>query len=181
RQGEYWKKAFEDEPDILDLPTDFSRPAIKSFAGAQESFVIPHQHKERIVAISRENNTTPFVVMLSVIKALLSRLSGQHDIVVGTSTAGRRYADIESVNGMFINTLPIRTMFSDEYSFIQLLHAVREASINAFEEQDFQFEELLDNLALTRDMSRNPLFDIMFVYQNIEAQEFSIPGITISP
>ncbi len=180
-QSDYWRKVFEDEVPVLDIPTDYARPPLKSFEGAQKTFSISEKNKNRIIEISRKNKTTPFVVLLAIIKILLSRLSGQNDLVVGTSSAGRNHADLENVIGMFINTLPIRSRFTDEFSFIQLIDSVRDASVNAFRNQDFQFEELLENLILMRDTSRNPLFDIMFIYQNIESGEFSIPGVSIKP
>lgn len=181
KHSEYWLKVFDEEPPVLDLPADFTRPPVKSYDGAQESFTISRSNKDKISAISHQHKTTPFVIFLSIIKVLLSKLSGQHDVVVGTSTAGRSHADMENAIGMFINTLPIRSKFTEEYSFTQLLNTVRDASINAFQHQDFQFEELLETLSLTRDPSRNPLFDIMFIFQNIEASDFSIPGVTINP
>ncbi len=181
KQSDYWMQLFEDEPPVIDIPTDFSRPAVKSFDGAEESFVIPQKIKNRIIEMSRENKTTPFVILLSIINVLLSRLSGQSDLVIGTSTAGRNHADLERIIGMFINTLPIRSRFTDEFSFVQLINTVKDATINAFQNQDFQFEELLEKITLIRDTSRNPLFDIMFMYQNIEGGEFDIPGVNMRP
>ena len=166
RQETFWLQEFTEEVSVLDLPTDYPRPPVQSFAGRQARFELSSEVTKGLSEIAHSENATLFMVTLAVYKILLMKLSGQEDIVVGTATAGRKHTDLESIIGMFVNTLALRSYPSGEKSFKQFLKEVREKTINAFENDGFQFEDLLEKLDVKRDMSRNPLFDVMFVLQN---------------
>jgi len=128
-----------------------------------------------------EHETTMYTVLLAVYYVFLAKLSGGEDIVVGTPTAGRVHADLESIIGMFVNTLSIRNYPKKEKSFREFLQEVKTRTLAAFENQDYQFEDLIEKLDLKRDMSRSPLFDVMFSLQNMELTEIEIPGLKLNP
>ncbi|MCP5052975.1 MAG: hypothetical protein GY940_37750, partial [bacterium] len=117
------------------------------------------------------------MVLSAVINLLLARLSGGEDIVVGTPSAGRRHADLENIIGMFINTLPLRNYPRQERGFKDFLKEVGERTLSAFENQDYPFEDLVEHLVVERDTGRNPLFDVMFVLENIERVAEDNPGL----
>ncbi|MCP5050987.1 MAG: plipastatin synthetase, partial [bacterium] len=162
KQSEYWLKEFSGDIPVLELPTDYARPREQSFAGDRVRFDITARELEAIRDLAVQNEATLFMVTLSIYTILLSRLSGQEDILVGTPTAGRRYAQLEPIMGMFVNTLVLQNTCPGEISFNQLLAEVRMRALSAFENQDFQFEDLLEQAAVHRDTGRNPLFDVMF-------------------
>jgi len=167
KQEEYWLKEFKGELPVLNLPIDFARPAIQSFAGQEISFTLSAAQVKGLYGIARSEGTTIFMVLLVVFKIFLSKLSGQEDIVVGTPIAGRKHADLEQIIGMFANTLALRNQPAGEKTCRQFLRELRENSLKVFENQDYQFEELVEKIEVQRDLSRNPLFDIMFVFQTL--------------
>ncbi|MFP7694024.1 plipastatin non-ribosomal peptide synthetase PpsC, partial [Bacillus subtilis] len=131
--------------------------------------------------LARENGSTLYMVLLAAYTAFLSRLSGQEDIIVGSPIAGRPHKDLEPILGMFVNTLALRTRPEGGKPFVQYLQEVRETALEAFEHQDYPFEELVDKLELTRDMSRNPLFDVMFVLQNMDQESLELDELCLKP
>ncbi|MGG0119834.1 plipastatin non-ribosomal peptide synthetase PpsD, partial [Bacillus subtilis] len=165
-QGAYWLKQLEGELPVLDLPADHARPPVRSFAGDKVSFTLDQEVASGLHKLARENGSTLYMVLLAAYTAFLSRLSGQEDIIVGSPIAGRPHKDLEPILGMFVNTLALRTRPEGGKPFVQYLQEVRETALEAFEHQDYPFEELVDKLELTRDMSRNPVFDAMLVVQN---------------
>jgi non-ribosomal peptide synthetase component F len=112
------------------------------------------------------------MVLLAVYYVLLEKYTGQKDIVVGSPIAGRHHEDLQQIVGMFVNTLVLRNYPTEEKTFRQFLAEVRENSLQAFDNQDYQFEMLVDRLNLARDLSRNPLFDVMFVLHNADGREY---------
>jgi non-ribosomal peptide synthetase component F len=119
--------------------------------------------------------------MLAVFYVLLSKLSGQEDIVIGTPVVGRRHADFEHVVGMFVNTLALRNYPIGAKTFKEFLDDVRQGVLKAFDNQDYQFESLLEDLELKRDMSRNPLFDVLFALQKFDIPRLQLPGWQLTP
>ncbi|PWI59106.1 plipastatin synthetase, partial [Bacillus subtilis] len=160
-QEAYWLKQLEGELPVLDLPADYARPPVRSFAGDKVSFTLDQEVASGLHKLARENGSTLYMVLLAAYTAFLSRLSGQEDIIVGSPIAGRPHKDLEPILGMFVNTLALRTRPEGGKPFVQYLQEVRETALEAFEHQDYPFEELVDKLELTRDMSRNPVFDAM--------------------
>ena len=166
---------------MLQLPTDYPRPAVQQFLGDRVSFSLDRELTAGLRRLAEETETTMYMVLLTAYKALLFRYTGQEDLIVGTPVAGRGHADLERVMGLFVNTLALRSYPSGEKTFVSFLQEVKEQLLEAFQHQDYPFEMLVEQLALTRDASRNPLFDTMFVLQNTENQSLELPGVRISP
>ncbi|WP_459198572.1 plipastatin non-ribosomal peptide synthetase PpsC [Bacillus subtilis] len=180
-QEAYWLKQLEGELPVLDLPADHARPPVRSFAGDKVSFTLDQEVTSGLHKLARENGSTLYMVLLAAYTAFLSRLSGQEDIIVGSPIAGRPHKDLEPILGMFVNTLALRTRPEGGKPFAQYLQEVRETALEAFEHQDYPFEELVDKLELTRDMSRNPLFDVMFVLQNMDQESLELDELCLKP
>ena len=180
-QEAYWLKQLEGELPVLDLPADHARPPVRSFAGDKVSFTLEPEVASGLHKLARENGSTLYMVLLAAYTAFLSRLSGQEDIIVGSPIAGRPHKDLEPILGMFVNTLALRTRPEGGKPFVQYLQEVRETAMEAFEHQDYPFEELVDKLELTRDMSRNPLFDVMFVLQNMDQESLELDELCLKP
>ncbi len=180
-QETYWIKEFETEIPILDLPIDYSRPLTQSFEGNCLSFELSSEIVGSLKAISVEAGATLYMVLLSLYNIFLSKISNREDIVIGTPIAGRRHADLENIIGMFVNTLALRNYPSSDKKFIDFLAEVKVRTLKAFENQEYQYEYLVEKLTITRDTSHNPLFDTMFVLQNTGIREIEIPGLKLSP
>jgi len=181
QQQDYWLKEFEGEIPVLHLPTDFPRPAIQVFEGSAIGFGISREETTAFNQITLEQGVTLFMLILAVTNIFLSKLSSQEDIVIGTPIAGRRHTDLEQVMGMFVNTLALRNYPEGEKTFKAFLNELKEKTLDALENQDYPFEDLVEQAAVTRDMSRNPLFDVMFVMQNVEFGKIEIPGLQLMP
>ncbi|UQZ41392.1 plipastatin non-ribosomal peptide synthetase PpsC [Bacillus subtilis] len=180
-QEAYWLKQLAGELPVLDLPADHARPPVRSFAGDKVLFTLDQEVASGLHKLARENGSTLYMVLLAAYTAFLSRLSGQEDIIVGSPIAGRPHKDLEPILGMFVNTLALRTRPEGGKPFVQYLQEVRETALEAFEHQDYPFEELVDKLELTRDMSRNPLFDVMFVLQNMDQESLELDELCLKP
>ncbi|HLP46244.1 MAG TPA: amino acid adenylation domain-containing protein, partial [Candidatus Kapabacteria bacterium] len=179
KQATYWLKEFAGDIPVLGLPLDYERPSLQSFEGSSIDFSIDEKTFLPLKHLALEEEATVFMVVLAVFNILLAKLSGQEQIIVGTPTSGRRHARLEPVIGMFLNTLVIRNFPQDEKTFKEFLKDVKEKALNAFENQDYQFEDLVEHVSVTRDISRNPLFDVMFNLDNINVRPGKIPEIII--
>ena len=175
----YWKRRLEGAPTILDLPTDFPRPPVQTFRGASHSFFLQRSLYEAVQSLCQREGVTPFMALLAAFEVLLYRYSGQRDMLVGTPVANRQHVETEGLVGCFANTLVLRGELSDEQTFEELLRATRASSLEAFAHQDAPFEHLVDELQAQRDMSRNPLFQVMFVLQNAPMGEMRLCGLTL--
>ncbi|MGB7605328.1 MAG: condensation domain-containing protein, partial [Lutisporaceae bacterium] len=181
KQEEYWLKAFQGEVPVLNMPTDYQRPVMQSFEGDNISFTIEKEISHKLKEICRETGTTTYMVLLAAYNVLLSKYSGQEDIIIGTPISGRPHADLENIIGIFVNTLAMRNFPEGNKSFKEFLEEIKTNSLQAFENQDYQFEELIDKLNIKRDLSRNPLFDVMFSMHNVDKNEISIEELKIKP
>ncbi|WP_434295948.1 condensation domain-containing protein, partial [Clostridium botulinum] len=161
KQEEYWLSRFSDEIPVLNIPTDYERPAIKSFDGDSISFKVNEEITEKLRELAKETGSTIHMILLSAFNILLSKYSGQEDIIVGVPIAGRSNADLENIMGMFVNTLALRNKLEGDKKYIDFLNEVKENSLRAYENQSYQFETLIEKLNLKLDASRNPLFDVM--------------------
>ncbi|MDP1666746.1 MAG: amino acid adenylation domain-containing protein [Methylobacter sp.] len=179
RQLSYWKTQLADLT-VLELPTDKPRPKQPSYQGAQEVIQLSAALAQGLKDLSRQQNVTLFMTLLAAFQVLLHRYSGQEDIVVGTAIAGRNLQETENLIGSFVNTLALRTDVSGKPSFRQLLSRVREVCLSAYAHQDLPFEKLVAELPVQRDMSRNPLFQVMMVLQSTALQDMQLPGLTIT-
>jgi alpha-ketoglutarate-dependent taurine dioxygenase/acyl carrier protein len=162
----YWKRQLGHQLPLLELPTDRPRPAVQSFRGERRLFTLPAELGAALKSFSRREGVTLYMLMLAAFKALLSRYSGQDDIVVGTDIANRNRGEIEQLIGFFANQLVLRTDLSGNPTFRELLRRVREVTLGAYAHQDTPFEKLVEELHPERDLSRNPLFQVMFIFQN---------------
>ncbi|MED3230976.1 non-ribosomal peptide synthetase, partial [Bacillus velezensis] len=181
KQEAYWLKRLEGELPVLELPADKPRPAVRSFAGGSVSCTLDAETASGLHRIARDHGSTLYMVLLAAYNTLLARLSGQEDIIVGSPIAGRPHKDLEPILGMFVNTLAIRTEPKGDKRFTDYLAEVRQAALEAYEHQDYPFEELVERIGVQRDTSRNPLFDAMLVVQNIEHEELLLDGLHIQP
>ncbi|HVI45628.1 MAG TPA: amino acid adenylation domain-containing protein, partial [Chitinophaga sp.] len=178
-QKAFWKSQFKTDISLLNMPVDFVRPPVKSYEGDVFRFNIPLHITTAIKNINRTNGATTFMVMLAAYNILLSRYSGQEDIIVGTPVAGRSNADVQPLLGMFVNTLPLRSFPAADKPFSDYLLEIKDQSLRAFENQDYPFEELVDDLEISRDMSRNPLFDYMFAYRSENRDELQLADLRL--
>jgi amino acid adenylation domain-containing protein len=169
RQLAYWKKQLAGAP-LLDLPTDRPRPSRQSFRGGRVQISLPHSLTAAVNKLSYRFNITPFMTLLASFCVLLYRYSGQEDIVVGTPIANRRKSEFESLIGLFVNTLVLRTNLCGTPPFEKLLLHVRDVCLGAYAHEEVPFERLVEGLNVDRDLTRNPLFQIMFTLQNSPKQ-----------
>ncbi|TDF92725.1 non-ribosomal peptide synthetase [Paenibacillus piri] len=177
----FWLEQFAGDIPALQLPCDFPRPALQSFAGGRIRFDADLETALKIRSLATETGVTLHMLLLAVFNVFLARMSGQHDIVVGTAVAGRRHADLQDVPGMFVNTLALRSSPEPDKTFRQFLQEVKETGLLALEHQDYPFEELVGRLDLPRDISRNPLFNVMLTLENPDSEPLRLDGLSLSP
>jgi polyketide synthase PksJ len=181
KQEEYWLNQFKGDIPLLQLYMDYPRPTVQSFAGEKINFHIDQALAEKLNQLIKEIKTTLFIVLLAAFNILLSKHAGQEDIIVGAPIAGRQFVDLEKINGVFINTLPIRNHPAANKTFVEFLEEVKENSLNAFENQGYPFAELIEKLDLNRDISRNPLYDVELIVQNINIVSLKMKETEIIP
>jgi amino acid adenylation domain-containing protein len=167
-QNEYWLEQFKGELPVLNLPKDYSRPEVNRYEGGTFAFEIPREETKTIKQMALNEGTTVFMVVLSIFYVFLAKLSGQEDIIIGTGVAGRNHADLERVIGMFVNMLVLRNFPQGHKRFRQFLPEVKKRTLEAFENREFQYEDLVDHLNLDRTKRSNPLFDVAFSLQDID-------------
>ncbi|MBC9909358.1 non-ribosomal peptide synthetase/type I polyketide synthase [Chitinophaga varians] len=162
----YWQEKLAGV-EVLHLPTDYSRPPIQSTRGAISRFRLDKELRDQLQVLSQQQGTTLFMTLLTAFKVLLYRYSGQDDICVGTTIAGRTQQEAEGLIGFFVNTLPLRSDLSDDPTFITLLQQVKETTLDAYDHQDAPFEKIVEVVEKDRDMSRTALFQVMFELFNM--------------
>ena len=163
----------------LQLPTDRPRPAVQTFRGARHRLVFSPALTRALKALSQRCGVTLFMTLLAAFQTLLYRYTGQDDIVVGSLMANRHRVETEALIGFFVNIVPLRTDLSHDPSFRELLGRVREVTFAAYNHQDLPYEKLLETLPHTRNLSRNPLFQVLFAFQNVPRQPAALPGLTL--
>ena len=166
RQRDYWFSRLGDELPQLELPADRARPPVLSYRGDTRSRCLPPALAAALRSLARAHNATLFMALLAAYKALLARIGGQQDLLVGTPIAGRRDPALESVVGFFVNTLILRTHVGGGASFAELLGRVRETALGAWAHADYPFDMLVEDLNPPRQMGRHPLFNVFFTLQN---------------
>ncbi|WP_217441728.1 non-ribosomal peptide synthetase [Myxococcus sp. CA039A] len=176
----YWRRQLADLT-ALELPLDKPRPTVQTTAGGQVYVSVPLATAEKLKALCQREGATPFMALLAAWQLLLSRYSGQDDITVGSPIAGRHRSELEGLIGFFVNTLVMRARIDSQASFPRLLRQVKEASLGAYAHQDIPFERLVEELQPSRDMSRSPLFQVLFVLQNTPASAIQKTELTLSP
>jgi amino acid adenylation domain-containing protein len=179
-QLDYWKAHLAGAPDLLALPTDRSRPAVQSHAGATVRLTLPAQVTAGLKALGQHHGTTLFMTMLAGWSLLLSRMSGQSDVVVGTPVANRQRAEVEPLMGFFVNTLGLRVSTEGNPDVAALLAHVKALTLEAYARQDVPFEQVVEAVQPQRSMAHSPLFQTMLtVEMPAQPQAASIPGLEI--
>ncbi|HKT49921.1 MAG TPA: amino acid adenylation domain-containing protein [Candidatus Angelobacter sp.] len=178
-QTSYWRQQLA-ETEPLELPLDYTRPAIESNAGAMLPWTLPDELSTELRTLTRKEGVTLFMTLLAGFQLLLSRYSGQNDISIGTPIAGRRWLETEDLVGFFVNTLVLRTQLDDDFSFVELLHRVRQITLDAYQHHDVPFEKLVEELHPERDLSRSPLFQVMLAFENVLQNKMDLPGLTLT-
>jgi amino acid adenylation domain-containing protein len=176
-----WLSRLGGDVEPLELPTDRPRPAVQTYRGGRWSFVLPAGLSSRLRDFGRRESATLFMTLLATAKALFQRQSGQDDILIGTPIAGRRRIETEGLIGFFLNTLVLRTDLSGTLSFRELVARVREVTLEAYSRQDVPFEAVLAGLKGERDLSRTPLFQVLFNLLNLPRGELRLPDLTLQP
>lgn len=179
KQESFWLNEFTKEPLILNLPSDYSRPLVQKFEGDTIGFSINKGEAESLRDLALKEESTLYMVLFTVFNIFLAKLSGQDDIIVGTDVAGRQHSDTENIMGMFVNTLAIRSFPSSEKTFREFLSEVKKKTLAAFDNQDYPFESLVSKVVRNRDASRNPLFDVMFSFYDMDIQSIRLPDLRI--
>ena len=180
-QLNYWKQQLAGAPPLLELPTDRPRPPVQTFRGSSERFQFNASLTEQIRSLSQQSGATLFMTLLAAFALLLSRYSHQKDIIVGSSIANRNRQDIETLIGFFVNTLVLRIDLQSNPTFWELLQQVRQTTLDAYDQQDLPFEQLVEALQPKRSLSHHPLFQVMFVLQNAPIETLELPGLTLTP
>ncbi|MCF7695813.1 non-ribosomal peptide synthase/polyketide synthase [Mycetohabitans sp. B2] len=180
-QNEYWRATLADAPVLLALPTDRPRPAQQSFAGAYVPIRIDAPTTRALKRLSQAHGATLFMTVLAAWSAVLARLSGQGDLVIGTPSANRHHRQIEPLIGFFVNTLALRVDVSGEPSAAQLLERVRRTTLEAQAHQDLPFEQVVEIVQPPRRLEHTPLFQVMFAWQSNETGAWQLPGLEITP
>lgn len=180
-QEEYWLAKLNGEIPVLHLPIEDSRSPLPEVSGATSGFVLDPETAAALKRMADSRGCSLYMVLLALFTTWLARISGQHDILVGTPVAGRRHADLEAIIGMFVNTVVLRNFPHHELSYGQFLENVKTEVLASFENQDFQFEDLVEKVKVRKDLSRHPLFDVMLIWQNFEVPTIEIPGLKLRP
>jgi amino acid adenylation domain-containing protein len=180
-QLQYWRRQLDGDLPVLQLPTDFPRPAKATFKGAKHYFKLSQSLTEGLRQLSQQADVTLFMTLLAAFKTLLYRYTDQEDILVGSAIANRNRAELEGMLGLFVNTLVLRGDLSGNPTFLDLLRRVRDTTLSAYAHQDLPFDKLIEDLQPDRDLSRNPLFQVMFVLQNSPVSAQSVSGLTLRP
>ncbi|MGB3464903.1 MAG: HAD-IIIC family phosphatase, partial [Cyclobacteriaceae bacterium] len=165
-QKDYWQTTFTGEIPCLNMSVRKPRPALKTYNGNAETITLSKEITENIHRVSSEHDTTLFNTLLAVINVLLYKYTGDTDTIVGTMVAGREHADLEHTIGMFANTLALRTTFNGKMSFQEMISLQKKITLQAFENQQVPFQEVVNSLNLKRDEAKSPLFDVMVILQN---------------
>jgi amino acid adenylation domain-containing protein len=178
REIGYWKQKLADLP-VLELPCDMARPPVQTHAGARISRWLPDSLAQAAAALCRTEEITLFMLMLAAFKLLLYRYTGNPDVVVGSPVAGRNHSKVENLIGCFLNTLVLRTDYSGNISFRQLLQRVKEVTLDSYSHQDVPFEKLLEELKPERDASRTPFFQVFFNMLNYPSLALELDGLKV--
>lgn len=176
----YWQKQLENMPfSVLALPTDYPRPSVQRFQGARYEFFLPATLSDELKSLSKREDVTVFMLLLAAFYTLLQRYTNQCDIPVGTPLANRPSTETEGLIGLFVNTLVLRGNLAGNPRFSELLRRVREMCLDAYHHQEVPFEKIVEKLQPERNLSYNPLFQVMFAFQNMPGEALELPGLSV--
>ena len=179
-QLSYWKRQLASLPEPCALPTDFDRPLPPTYRGARLAMQLSDELTASLKNLSRQQSVTMFMTLFATFNILLSRISGQEDIVMGSTIAGRNHPETDGLIGFFINALPLRCNLSGEPSFATLLQRVRELCLDAYTNQDVPFDKIVEEIKPRREPGRNPIFDILFNIADISERVFALAGCEVT-
>ncbi|WP_394751319.1 amino acid adenylation domain-containing protein [Spongiimicrobium salis] len=179
-QKQYWFQEFQDELPVLEMPNDFARPAIFDTKGNKITFELPKKSTQKLKNIALGYDCTLHTLLLSLYYVLLSKYTGSHDIIIGLPVSGRRHPDLDKIQGMFVNNLPIRLTLETNVSFSEIVAYVHHKVLKSLQHQDYPFDTLVDELDKERDISRNPIFDTMFMFHDASFSDFVGDSISLS-
>ncbi|SHJ71338.1 non-ribosomal peptide synthetase [Aquimarina spongiae] len=180
-QKAFWKNEFVETPEVLELPIDYSRVSDKVNKGAGLNFLLNSEDSKKLREIAQKENVTTFMLFLSFYYILLNKLTNLEDVTIGTTVAGRQHADIENMLGMFVNTIPLRNYPNGSLQFVEFLAKVKTRTLQALDNQEIQYDDIVDELKLDRVAGHNPLFDVLFVFEQFEDNVLEIPNLSLSP
>jgi len=181
KQLVFWRQQLAGAQTTLELPTDRPRPPVQTYRGAIKHFALPEELSAGLGQLSLRHDVTLFMVLLAALQILLRRYSGQEDILIGSPVAGRTRVETEPLIGFFLNTLVLRGDLSGDPTFHELLKRIRKVAVDAYAHQELPFEKLVDALQPARDLSRSPLFQVMFVLQNEPLRPLELTGLKLTP
>ena len=177
----YWKKALEGTPPLLELPTDFPRPAEGSYQGGIVEFELSKDEQLALIELGQREGTTLFMTLLTAFNVLLYRYTGSRDLPIGTPVANRARPEFETIFGLFVNTLVVRTRLQGNPKLAELLANTRQQTLAAYEHQEAPFEEVIEALGVPRSRASTPLFQVLFTLQNAPLEQVSMQGLEWSP
>jgi non-ribosomal peptide synthetase component F len=177
---DYWKQQLADIPAVIELPTDQSRTAIQTFRSDLQKFQFDSQLTHKLKNLSQKSGSSLFMTLLTAFVILLSRYSGQEDIVIGSPISDRNRVALEPLIGFFVNTLVLRTRLEGNPTFIELLQQVRQMALDAYAHQDVPFDQLVETLQPQRHLSHSPLFQVMFVLQNSPVSKLELGDLQVT-
>jgi amino acid adenylation domain-containing protein len=180
KQAEYWERALAGAPEVLQLPADHVRPKQQSYSGATTTLVLDEELTAGLRGLSRKHKTTLYMTVLAGWAALLARLSGQDDVVIGTPTANRNRVEVEGLIGFFVNTLALRLGVSNSYDVGELVAHVKSQAVGAQAHQSIPFEQVVEIVRPSRSLAHNPVFQVMFAWQNAPKGTIHFPGLQVS-
>jgi amino acid adenylation domain-containing protein len=178
-QINYWKNQLKDALPLLELPTDFPRPALQSYRGGRDRYSFSPDLTLAIKTLSQQQRVSLFMILLAAFSILLSRYSRQEDLCIGSPIANRTHSQTEGLIGFFVNTLILRNQIKPEQNFIDFLEQTRQTCLDAYSHQDIPFEYLVEQLQPERSLSHNPLFQVMLALENNESPDLSLPALNI--
>ena len=181
KQLGYWRDQLEDIPQLLTLPTDRPRPLKQSFKGRIQQIALSQTVSDNIKELSRKQGVTLYMSLLSAFSILLSRYSGQDDIVIGSPIANRVRKETEGLIGFFVNTLVMRCDLRQDLNFLDVLKQTREVALQSYAHQDIPFEQLVEKLSPERSLSHSPLFQVMFTLQNLPMDSATLSNLALTP
>ncbi|WP_114905049.1 non-ribosomal peptide synthetase [Kordia sp. SMS9] len=179
QQKSFWTDQFSGEYNILELPYDFSRPKEKTFKGNVATFHVSNEEKHKLNEIIKKNDITLFTLLIGVYGLLLSKLSGKNNVVIGTLVAGRKHHQLQDIMGMFANTLALPISLDNSLSFKKYAQLLHQKLLSYLDNDEYPYEDLINDLRIERDPGRNPLFDCVFVLQNNKQEAFQIQSAEI--
>ncbi|SCL70623.1 non-ribosomal peptide synthetase [Micromonospora peucetia] len=180
RQETHWREVLANAPTLLELPTDRPRPTEQNHHGNHLPITLDTHLTTALKTLTTQHGSTLYMTLLTAWAIVLSRLSGHHDLIIGTPTANRRRAELENLIGFFVNTLALRINLTDNPTTTQLLHRIRNHTLTTLDHQDLPFEHVVEQTNPTRNLAHTPLFQVMFAWQNTEDGELALPGVRVT-